>query len=710
MIEITINGKHIQAKDGQTILQVATENDIYIPNLCYHPNITPLGSCRLCVVEIERVRGYPIACATKVSNGMVIKTDTTKLQQLRRNIIWLILSNYPKEIPVSSQLKKVVEYVGVNNILSNFVPKSRDLPLFSDDPLFIRDLDRCILCGRCVQICQEIRGVGAIGLINRGIDTIVDTGVGGSLEDNGCRFCRACVEVCPSGALRDKEDWDEKTREKVLLPCKNKCPAGTDIPRYVKLIAEGRFQDSIEIIRQKLPFPHTLGLVCHHPCEDGCSRSEINEPISIRELKRFVAERDNRRWKSKIKINRDTGKKIAIVGAGPSGLTAAWLLKMKGHGVKVFESLPKAGGMMKAGIPDYRLPPEVLEGEIKDIVDIGVEIETNTTVSSIKGLFEKGFHAVFLALGAPKGISIGLEGEKDPRVLDGISTLKKINLGEKTDIVGEVAVVGGGNVAIDIARSSLRMGAKKVTILYRRTKKEMPAYEHEIEDALDEGVEIKFLTNPQKIIPTKDKIKVECIKMELGEPDSGGRRRPIPINGSEFTHEFDRLIVAIGQKSDVPSSFGVEISKKGRVVVENETLATSQDGVFAGGDLVTGPASVIEAIQAGRIAASSIDKYLGGTGEIDYKLIPDEEEDPYLGREEEFTKLKRVKNKKLEVEKRFQGFPQVEFCLNEDEAVFEAKRCLKCQLRLNIAKPPMPPEKNNGKKNSKQNSISVPVS
>ncbi len=692
MIKLTIDGKKINAKEGQTVLEAATDNGIYIPNLCYHPNLKPIAACRLCVVEIEKMRGFPTSCTTKVSEGMIVKTDTKELQKLRKNLIWLILSNYPKDVPPSSDLKKVVEYVGVNEILSNYTPEKRELPIYSEDPLFIRDLDKCILCGRCVRMCQEVRGVGAIGLINRGIDTFVGTTRDSDLKDSGCKFCRACVEVCPSGALVDKEEAEEKTREEKLIPCKHGCPAKTDIPRYVRYIAEGRYQDSLAVIRSKFPFPHSLGLVCNHPCEDECSRTEINKPISIRELKRFVAENDDKSWKEKLKIAKPTGKKVAIVGAGPSGLTAAWFLKLKGHDVTVFEMLEKPGGMLKAGIPDYRLPPEALESEIREIEDIGVKIKCNTKIESTGELFKQGFDAVYLAMGAPEGWSMGIEGEDDPRVLDGIETLRKINFKEEVNLEGDIGVVGGGNVAVDIARSSLRKGAKSVKIIYRRTKKEMPAYAHEVEDAIDEGVEILFLTNPAKIIKDKDKLKVECIKMELGKPDSSGRRRPVPIEGSEFVLELDRLIFGIGQSCDA-EGFGVELNKKGRVVAEEETQETSKKGVFAGGDIVTGPQTVIWAVQGGRLAAKAIDKYLGGDGIIDQQLYSDDEADPYIGRDEDFADRKRVEVTKIPVKERKPGFKQVEQCLCEDDAVKEAQRCLKCQLRLQIKKPPLPPEK-----------------
>ncbi|TRZ51161.1 MAG: FAD-binding protein [Dehalococcoidia bacterium] len=692
MINLNINGIKVKAEVGRTVLEAAIQAGIYIPNLCYHPDIPPIGACRLCIVEIDGSKGFPAACTTTAKEGMVVRTDTPRIQELRKNIIWFILSEHPKEIKESSQLKEVVEWIGTKEPLPGFVPHPKGLPLLLDEPLFVKDLDRCILCGRCVSMCQEIRRVGTIGFINRGIDTIIGTNCNLCMRDSGCKFCLACVEVCPTGSLIDKEEFEEKDREKVLLPCKDACPAGIDIPRYVRLITEGRFQDSIEVIRQTVTFPHVLGCVCHHPCEEVCRREELNESMSIRELKRFVAERDSGRWRSKLTIAPETGKKVAVVGSGPAGLTAAWFLRKLGHSVTVFEALSEPGGMMKAGIPEYRLPHDILNQEINDIENIGVKIEVNTEIKAIDRLFSQGFNAVFLALGAHEGIKIGIPGEDDPLVLDGISVLKSIKFGEKVDIMGEVAVTGGGNVAVDVARSALRIGAKKVTILYRRTQKEMPAYPEEVEEALKEGVKISFLTTPTRVLSENNKLKVECIRMELGEPDASGRRRPVPIEGSEFMIEPDRLIVAIGQSSVVPKEFGIALDRKGRIKTDEETLACSMKGVFAGGDVVGGPASVIEAIEAGRRAAISIDKYLEGQGQIDQKFIPEEEENPCLGNDEEFACRKRAKVTFLPVSKRLHGFSQVEYGFDEKTALEEAKRCLRCQLRLKISKAPLPPK------------------
>jgi len=690
MIKLIVNAREIEAEAGNTVLEAALGAGIYIPNLCYHPDLPPIGACRLCIVEIEGMEDIPTACTTPIKDGMIVHTDTPRIQELRKNIMWLILSEHPLDLDKSSQLKKVAEYIGVKQILAGYTPRTKNIPVISDDPLFIRDIERCILCGRCVRMCQEVRKIGVLGFINRGINTIVGTNYGLPLKDSACKFCEACVEVCPSGALVDKKEFQEKDREKVLLPCTNTCPARIDAARYVQLIAQGRYQDALEVIREKVPFPKVLGYVCDHPCEEECRRSQVNEPIAIRALKRFAAEQDSGRWRSKLTIAPDTGKKVAIVGSGPAGLTAAWFLKKLGHSVTVFEALPEPGGMMRIGIPEYRLPWDVLNQEIKDIESIGVKIKTNTKIESLDELFNQGFQAVFLAVGATEGIKMEIPGENDPRVLDGISVLKAIAFKNKVDIAGEVAVVGGGNVAIDVARSALRAGVKKVTILYRRTQEEMPASKEEVEEALKEGVNISFLVAPQRVLPATTKLKIECIRMQLGEPDSSGRRRPVPIEGSESIVKADRLIVAIGQKSAVPKEFAPLMNKKGGIEADIETMSCSRKGVFAGGDVVSGPASVIEAIQAARYAAISIDKYLGGKGQIDQKFIPEEEEDPCLGREERFAYRERAEIPALPLDKRLHGFSQVECSFDEKTAVEEAKRCLRCQLRLEISKAPLP--------------------
>jgi NADPH-dependent glutamate synthase beta subunit-like oxidoreductase/NAD-dependent dihydropyrimidine dehydrogenase PreA subunit len=692
MIKLKIDGKAVEARENETVLSAACGADIYIPHLCYHPDISPIGACRLCLVEIEGVKGFPAACTTRVEEAMVVHTDTPELRRLRKNNVWLILSEYPSERDKDSQLAKVIDWVGTKELRAAYIPHSRALPCISEEPLFIRDMNRCILCARCQRICREVRGVGVIGLINRGTATIVGTNYEVSFKDADCKFCGACVEVCPTGALQDKESFDAKDRERVLLPCENSCPAGIEVWRYVRLIAEKRFQDALEVIRERVPFPHVLGWVCHHPCEEACRRGEVNEPIAIKGLKRFLAEADSGRWRSKVTVAPATGKKVAIIGSGPAGLTAGWFLKRLGHSVTVFEALPQAGGMMRSGIPRFRLPREILDREIKEIENFGVELKVNTKIESLDKLSSQGFQAILLALGAGASKKMALAGADDRRVLDGIGVLADINLGRTIDIKGDVGVVGGGNVALDAARCALRSGARKVTVFYRRTQEEMPAASEEIEEALEEGIEFSFLTLPQRLLNGPDKLKVECVRMKLGAADSSGRRRPIQVAGSKFTVELDKLIMAIGQEPAVPESFNLDIDQRNCLKVDRETFACSRKGVFAAGDLVTGPASVIEAIQGGRLAAASIDKYLGGQGKIDQRFVPPESEDTWIGREKGFAYRKRADAPKLSGAKRVKGFSPVEVGLDEKMALSEADRCLRCQLRLKISPSALPPQ------------------
>ncbi|HOW89363.1 MAG TPA: 2Fe-2S iron-sulfur cluster-binding protein, partial [Elusimicrobiales bacterium] len=451
MMKLTIDGKAVEARAGETVLEAALRAGIYIPNLCYHPDIPPIGACRLCVVEIDGVRGVPASCTTLARDGMVVRTDTGRLRELRKNILWLIFSGYPGAPERASQLEKVADWVGAKDLLPGFVRKAGGTPAAVEEPFIIRDLDKCILCGRCVRMCRDVRKTGAIGLINRGVKAVIGTGGGKPLKDAGCKFCLACVEVCPSGALRDRTGFEEKDREKELLPCSSTCPAGIDIPRYVRLIAEGRYQDALEVIREKVPFPLALGYACNHACEEVCRRGRLNAPMSVKALKRFVAERDSGRWRSKLAIAPDTGRKAAVVGSGPAGLTAAWYLRLAGHAVTVFEALSEPGGMMRSAIPAYRLPRNILKKEISEIERIGVRIETGARVESLDGLFDKGFDAVFVATGAPAGSKMGVPGEDDPRVLDGINFLQAVSFGHKTDIRGEVLVVGGGPAGVSAA-------------------------------------------------------------------------------------------------------------------------------------------------------------------------------------------------------------------------------------------------------------------
>jgi NADPH-dependent glutamate synthase beta subunit-like oxidoreductase len=725
-IKLTIDGKEVEVDNGVTVLQAAQRAGIYIPTLCYHPNLQPYGGCRLCIVEIENMRGLPTACTTPATDGMKVTTKSEQLQELRRAFLELILTEHPnacltchrrercspndiclREVAVTErcvscpknhqcELQNLVDYIGVGEELT--LPyKYKNLPVdFDREPLIQRDYNLCVLCGRCVQMCKDVRGIGAIGWSKHGYNTIVGTAFDRPLQDSNCRFCGACVQVCPTGALTDAAAAfkPDKNWMETAIPCRHACPAGINIPLYVYLTGEAKYQEALAIIREKVPFPGTLGRVCIHPCEEACRRGALNEPISIKFLKRFVADRDKGLWKRNAVKLPATGKKVAIVGSGPAGLTAGYYLAKAGHAVTVFEQFSKAGGMMRVGIPDYRLPPEVLDGEIDVIKQASVEIKLNTKVESIDGLFDKGYDAVFLGPGAHRGQTLGVEGENLPGVYDGASFLRDINLGKKVDVGEKVAVIGGGNVAVDGARVALRLGAKDVHIIYRRTRKEMPASPEEVEAALEENIHIDYLTGHVKVSQKKGRLILTCNRMELGEPDASGRRRPMPIKGSEYDVEYDLIIGAIGQVPEIPADFKIKTARNNTITIDANTMATSRKGVWAGGDAVTGPASVIEAIAAGRKAASGMDKYLGGSGNIEEVLTSDRRIGMCAGiTAEDFPKQERVKMPHLPANKVVDNFIEVETGLPENEAIAEGQRCFQCGFRAQITPAPRPPVK-----------------
>ncbi len=728
MMTLNIDGKEVKAKSGATVLEAAREAGVYIPTLCYHPSLKPYGGCRLCIVEIEKMRGLPPSCTTPATDGMVIKTNTPQLQEFRRGVLELILSEHPhlcltcwrrercgpydiclRSVNVAErcvtctknrhcELQRVADYIGIQDVGLNYSYK--DVPIHRDGSLIRRDYNLCILCGRCVRACAEARGIGAIDFTYRGSHALVGTAFDRPLKDSGCRFCGACVEVCPTGALMDIEalQHPEMDPEAAAVPCHHACPAHINVPLYVYLAGEGKYQDSLAIVREKVPFPGTLGRVCIHPCEQACRRNKLNEPIAIKELKRFVADRDTGEWQKRSVKKSATGKKVAIVGSGPAGLTASYYLAKLGHTITVFEQFPQAGGMMRVGIPSYRLPRKVLDEEIRVIQQAGVEIKLNTKVDSLDGLFEQGYSAIFLGLGAHRGMKLGVEGEETPGVVDGATFLRKVSLGEKINVGDKVAVIGGGNVAIDSARTALRLGAKKVSIVYRRTRAEMPASPEEIEAALEEHIEIMFLAAPLKIAPSGQKVNLTCNRMELGEPDASGRRRPVAIKGSEFTVEFDTVIGAIGQSPEIPKQFDIKTERGNTIKVNDTTMATSRKGVWAGGDVASGPASVIEAIAAGRKAASAIDRYLGGSGVIDEELTDQREIGMCVGKTpDNFAEQPRVKMPCMSVSRRVGNFDEVELGLSEESAIAEGRRCFQCGIREQMPPAPLPPVETKGK-------------
>jgi len=461
-------------------------------------------------------------------------------------------------------------------------------------------------------------------------------------------------------------------------PCRVTCPAGVNAQGYVALISEGRFEEALEVLRRTMPFAGVCGRVCTHPCETECERGKVDEPIAIRSLKRFMADyelREGREKASPVELTKED--KVAIIGSGPAGIACAYDLIRQGYPVTVFEADPQAGGLLRYGIPEYRLPNKIVDDEISYVEELGVEIKTNTPVKNLGDVLGQGYKAVFLATGAWASQKMGIPNEDTEGVIHALDFLKQVSSGEKVSLGQRVAVIGGGNAAVDAARVAQRLGAKEVSIVYRRSRAEMPAIETEIEEAEREGVKLHILAAPVRVLTENDRVTgIECIRMELGEPDDSGRRRPVPIKGSEFNMEVDNVIMAIGQvvdKTMLPKE--LEYTSGGTLTADPVTLQTNVEGVFAGGDVFSGPADIIRAIAAGKEAAISIDRYLR---RVDLK----EERPAPLERVKEVSKEGvEIKSRQsmpvLESGER-QGFAEVELGFDENTAIEEAKRCLNC--------------------------------
>jgi len=463
----------------------------------------------------------------------------------------------------------------------------------------------------------------------------------------------------------------------ITTTCSSACPAHVNVPEYVGLIAEGRFAQALDVIRRRNPFPSVCGRACDHPCELFCRRGDVDDPVAVRHLKRFVSDSVEEEAGPPLWRGPREGR-VAVIGSGPAGLTAAYFLALMGREVKVFEALEVVGGMMAAGIPSYRLPREALARDIEYIRKAGVEIETGHRVESIRELREAGFDAVFVAVGAHKSAALEVPGEESRGVSDALSFLRRVASGEIVELQGGVVVIGGGNAAIDSARTALRLGAQPVTLLYRRTRDEMPALREEIEDAILEGVDIRYLVSPIAIEGDGRVCAVRCAEMGLGEADESGRPRPVPKAGCEATFEADHVIVAVGQAPDLDFavSEGQLVVTRGRVAADPVTQRSGEEPIFAGGDAVTGPATLIEAIAAGQRAAQAIDLCLGGRGELPADAGFAARSKPAEAEGE----VRREPVSSLQPEQRRGNFHEVMKGYSLQAACAEAHRCLRCDL------------------------------
>jgi NADH-quinone oxidoreductase subunit F len=481
---------------------------------------------------------------------------------------------------------------------------------------------------------------------------------------------------CPAGVCRDL----------VRSPCVNACPAGVDVPSYISLVSEGKYAQALDIHRQRNPFALACGRVCPAFCEDRCRRGELDESIAIRQVKRFMADQEIGKDWTPAKVEADKGKRVAVIGSGPAGLTAALRLAQWGYGVTVHEALPVAGGMMAMGIPDYRLPRDILQMEIDNIARAGVEVKLNSALGrdySVADLFDRdGYDAVVLAIGAQISNSLRLEGEDKDGVMGGTDFLRDVAMGQAPDMTGKsVVVVGGGNTAIDAARTAMRLGASEVNLVYRRTRAEMPAQDLEVEEAEAEGLKLHFLTNPTRIVGNGHVEGVELVRQELGEYDASARRRPGPIEGSEYVLKADVVLPAIGQSVDVSCADGCGVEfNRNSTIKTGRKLATDREGVFAAGDAVLGPATVVEAVAQGNEVAMAVDAFLAGeTAEPKTEWLAYDDVELTWDMEE-FADATREEMPVQDPLVRLGNWKEVELGFSQDACQQECKRCLRCDL------------------------------
>ncbi len=741
MVRLYIDEREISVPKGTSILDAACMADIYIPHLCSHPNLPPVRKmkaadavyrgtekienkrpdleyegCRLCVVEVAGQEGFCKACTTEAKEGMVVRTTGPELVDYRQDRLMALVAKHPHACLTCAQKQgcarfpcsmdrleverccprfgkcewqKICEYIELKPETPRYV--FENLTNVKNDPLFDRNYNLCIGCTRCVRVCRDVRGVGAMDFVfDEGGRVIIGT-TGPTIKDSGCRFCTACVEVCPTGALADKELWAGDRAEQ-LVPCKHACPAGIDIPEYLRCVAAGEYERALSVIRERVPFPHSLGHICFHPCESVCRRGEVNEAIAICSIKRFAAAEGRGKEGSGGNPPKmaPTGKKVAVAGGGPAGLTAAYFLSLLGHEVEVFDKDEEAGGMMRYAIPEYRLPRAVLNDDLAYIWNVGVKFIGGRRVC-ISELTDK-YDAILISTGNPLSRKVNVKGAEMSGVLWGLDFLRAVRKGEGIRLKKKVCVIGGGNVAVDVALTAKRVcaGEGEVMMACLEKPEEMPAHRWEIDQAVEEGVKIHTSWGPRMVNGVNGEVKSIELMRCTSVFDENGRFSP-RYNEDELKDiDADQVIFAVGQAPDATFIDVTDIRTERDMVQADSDLMTGMRGIFVCGEAHRSPGSVIDAVVGGRRAASSVDRYLGGDGYIHFELCEKKPPATNIGRREGFAHEKRAEMPVLGIAER-NDFSLVELGYGEDTAKNEAARCLQCDLRLLIDEVTLPP-------------------
>lgn len=694
-IRFQVDGVWIEAEQGSTVLQACLAAEIYIPHLCSHPCLPVQSTCKLCVVEIEGEEAPVTACSTTAMEGMKVITRGERLDRIRRVAIELMLAGHPHDCMgcrsyTNCEFQALIQYLGVTHARMHTIHRITNR-INTVNPLIDRELERCVQCGRCVRVCSEVRGVGVLQYRKKNGECYIGTEDDRPLTEADCRFCSACVEICPTGALQDRRGTfrEDLPRSERLIPCKAECPAHIDIPRYVRLISEGEYSRAVGVIREKVPFPHALGYVCNHRCEDGCKRSGLDNAVSIRDLKRFAVEHDETyAWKEEyLRRGPATGKKVAVIGGGPCGLTAAYYLNRKGHDVTVFEKQDIAGGHMTGGMPEYRIPTADVLREIAVIEEAGVKLQCGVCVENAPAL-KAEYDAVLVAVGTSVGKKLNyLPGVDFKQVYTAVELLRASRKGTELELGDTVCVIGGGNVAFDAACTLIRMGKQVNVVCLEKDASQASPEERDL--GLEEGVVLCDSHSNEAILGTPDRVtglRVHKINGFSFHPETRALIED-PIPDSTYVIPCDSIVFAAGQVTGLTEDFGLELNRFGYPIDPasgKSDYTTSVDGVFAAGDVITGTKFVIDAIAGAREAAKRMDEYLGGNGDLELCLVPEEAPSANIGVVEGFSSISRQKMKIRPAQERRQDVQPISEGFTCQQASCESGRCLQCDLRLQI--------------------------